>query len=127
MSDAAGIIAEIEALEARRIAATVGKDWAVVERLLADDLRYVHGSGVDESKSLYLERLRSGHYDYKALTPVKRDFRVCPGVVLVNGDLEIDVVSGGTPRAFVSRYLQVWVQGADGWRMASWQSTPLQG
>lgn len=120
------IFATIERLDAERCAATIAVDRATLERLIGDDLRYVHSSGADESKALYLERVTGGYYDYKALTSIRRDFRRIGDVVLVNGDVDIDVVvERQRHRKFVSRYLQVWARRAGQWQMVSWQSTPL--
>lgn len=116
----------IEALDAERSAATIAADLKALDRLVGDDLRYVHGSGADESKAQYLERLGNGYYDYQSLKPGKRDFRVLGDLVLVNGDIEIDVIVDKTKhKQFTSRYLQVWAKRAAGWQMISWQSTPL--
>src|SRR5690606_14868781 len=119
------IIAEIEAADARRTRATLEVDIATLEELIGDDLRYVHSSATDETKALYLERLRDGYYRYTGLTVLARDFRVLGNVVLVNGDLRIEVIVNEKAKDFVSRYLQVWARRADGWQMVSWQSTPL--
>ena len=53
------IIAEIEAQEARRAAATVARDFDTIESLIGDDLLYVHSSATVEDRNLYMERLRN--------------------------------------------------------------------
>lgn len=123
MSDA--IKQAIEALDDERSRATVAKDAATLNRVLADDLLYVHGNATGENKSLYIERVTGGFYDYKALTSQRRNYRVYGDVVLVDGDVRIQVVTNGTPKDFVSRYLQAWVQRDGAWQMVSWQSTPV--
>lgn len=124
MSDQA-IIAEIESLDERRARATIDADVATLGELVGDDLRYVHSSATDEDKALYLERLRSGYYRYRSLTTLQRDFRVLGDVVLVNGEVRIEVVVNDKTKNFVSRYLQVWARRPKGWQMVSWQSTPV--
>lgn len=119
------IIAEIEAQEARRAAATVARDFDTIETLIGDDLIYVHSSATVEDRNLYMERLRNGHYLYRALEHVKRDHRVFGDVVLVNGEVRIDVEVQGKPKQVSARYLQVWARRPKGWQMVSWQSTPL--
>jgi len=119
------VISQIEALDAERSKATLGRDAATLGRLMGDDLLYVHGSAVAEGKALYIERVCSGFYDYKALTNIKREFRVLGDVVLVNGDVRIQVVVPSGAKDFVSRYLQVWARRNGNWQMVSWQSTPL--
>lgn len=119
------IVAELEALDDRRAAATVAKDRAALEALLADDLRYVHSSATDEDKATFVGRACTGWYDYRALTPIRREWRVWGDTALCNGDVRIQVVVKGAEKDFKSRYLQVWRRDASGWRMASWQSTPM--
>jgi ketosteroid isomerase-like protein len=93
--------------------------------LIGDDLRYVHSSATDEHKALYIERVTTGHYDYKTLENIKRDFRVVGDTVLVNGDIRIELLLKGAPKLVLSRYLQVWAKRTSGWQMVSWQSTPI--
>jgi len=119
------VIAEIEAREARRSAALVSGDFDAIEDLIGDDLLYVHSSATEEDRKLYMERLRNGHYVYKGLTGVKREHRVLGDVVLVNGEIRIDVVVKGNPKQVNARYLQVWARRPKGWQMVSWQSTPV--
>lgn len=123
MSDA--IKQAIEALDDERSRATVAKDGATLSRILADDMLYVHGNAMGESKALYIERVTGGYYDYKALTSQRRNCRVYGDVVLVDGDVRIQVVTNGNPKDFVSRYLQAWVKRNGAWQMVSWQSTPV--
>ncbi|MCM5571542.1 nuclear transport factor 2 family protein [Burkholderiaceae bacterium FT117] len=119
------VIAEIEAREARRSAALVSGDFDAIEDLIGDDLLYVHSSATEEDRKLYMERLRNGHYVYKGLTGIKREHRVLGDVVLVNGEIRIDVVVKGNPKQVNARYLQVWARRPKGWQMVSWQSTPV--
>ena len=116
----------ILALDEARVAATLAGDVARLEPLIGSSLRYVHSSGTDEDRSLYLERVGGGFYDFQRLSLIADAFRRFGEVVLVNGDVEIDVVVREKGRKqFRSRYLQVWALENGSWRMVSWQSTPL--
>lgn len=116
-------IREIERVDADRIRATLGKDRAALERIVADDLLYVHTSATQEDKRLYLDRVTGNYYNYQSLEYVKRAFRVLGEMVLVNGDIRINVIVNGVTRALLSRYLQVWAHRDGRWQMVSWQST----
>ena len=118
-------IQHIEALDARRLKATLSRDFAALEPLIGDDLRYIHSSAVQENKAEYLDKLTSGHYLYHGLDVQQREYRVLGDVVLVNGDLRIDVEVKGTRKQVLSRYLQVWARRPSGWQMVSWQSVPV--
>ncbi len=116
----------ILALDEARIAATLAGDVSRLEPLIGSTLRYVHSSGTDEDRKLYLQRVGEGFYDYRQLASIARAFRRFGDVVLVNGDVEIDVVVREKGRKhFRSRYLQAWALEDGSWRMVSWQSTPL--
>ena len=118
-------IQAIEQIDARRCKAALEKDAAALNEVLGDDLLYVHGSGVSESKGLYIDRVCNGHYDYKGFTQIRRAFRGFGDTVLVDGDVRIQVVVPAGARDFTSRYLQVWARRGGSWQMVSWQSTPL--
>ena len=119
-------IREIERVDAERIRATLGKDRSTLERIVADDLVYVHTSATQEDKALYLERVTGDYYNYQSLEYDKRAFRVLGDLVLVNGDIRINVIVKGVSRAILSRYLQVWARRDGRWQMVSWQSTLAQ-
>lgn len=124
-SSTAAIIAQIEALDNQRTQAILARDFTALEPLMGDDLRYIHSSAVQENKAEYLEKLTRGHYLYRGLDVQQREYRVLGDVVLVNGDLRIDVEVQGTRKVVLSRYLQVWARRASGWQMVSWQSVPV--
>ena len=119
------VIQEIEAVDAKRTQAILNCNYKALEPLMGEDLRYVHSSAVQEDKKQYLEKLASGHYTYHALDIIQREFRVIGEVVLVNGDLRIEVAVAGTKKVVMSRYLQVWAKRASGWQMVSWSSVPM--
>ena len=118
-------IQHIEALDARRLKAILMRDFAALEPLIGDDLRYIHSSAVQEDKKQYLDKLTSGHYLYHGLDLQNREFRVLDDIVLVNGDLRIDVEVKGARKVVMSRFLQVWAKRPAGWQMVSWQSVPV--
>jgi len=118
-------IKAIEEADARRTKATLDKDTATLATLFGDDLLYVHGSGTAETKEQYIGLIASRHYDYRSLTQLRRSFRGYGDLVLVDGDVRIQVVVPAGERNFVSRYLQAWAKRDGRWQMVSWQSTPL--
>ena len=119
------IIQEIESLDTKRSQAILSKDYKALELLIGEDLRYIHSSSVQEDKKQYLDKLASGHYIYHGLDVLQREFRVIGDVVLVNGDLRINVEVAGTKKIVMSRYLQVWAKRTSGWQMVSWSSVPI--
>ncbi len=119
------IFTAITELDCQRQKAMLDGDIDAVEPLLGSTLRYVHASGMDEDRSVYLERLRSGHYQYLDMEPIRRDFRRFGDAVIVNGEMRIHLISNGVEKDFTGRYLQVWVQENGHWMMVAWQTTRL--
>ncbi len=112
-------------IEAARRAACVAGDVEKIASFISDDCVYVHSSGQVESKAEMLERFRVGTLVYHSLDVVNCSVRAYDDIVLINGDMHIDVTTNGAHKDFVSRYLQVWKQTDGGWQMIAWQSTPL--
>lgn len=125
MTDTQAATSAVEAAEAKRIAATLARDFDTVANLIGDDLHYVHSSAVFEDKATYLQRLREGYYRYRGLTVKSRSLRVLGDVVLINGDIHIEVEVQGAAKDVMSRYLQVWAKRNGRWLMVSWHSTPM--
>ena len=119
------IFATLTELDNRRQQAMLRGDIDAVEPLLGSTLRYVHASGIDEDRTVYLERLRSGHYRYLDMEPIRRDFRRFGDTVTVNGEMRIHLISNGAEKDFKGRYLQVWALQDGDWKMVAWQTTRL--
>jgi ketosteroid isomerase-like protein len=112
-------------LDRLRREACVESDIAGIERLTSADCVYVHSSGQVETRSEMVGRFTAGTLVYRALDVVQASVRDYGEVVLVNGDVHIDVTTNGAVKDFVARYLQVWRRNDGGWQMISWQSIAL--
>ncbi len=121
----ADVIRQIEARDAERVRATLANDLDALAAVFADSLRYTHASASVDDKAKYLENLRSGFYRYRGLTDLGRQFQVHGDIVLVFGDVRIDVEVKGTLKQIQSRYLAVWLHQDGDWRLGAWQSTPI--
>lgn len=90
-------IATILALEDQRFRAMVGQDDAMLDRLIADDLRFVHSNGVVEDKAEFLRKLRDGERRYLVYAARTREVRQEGGFSFVFGeaDAEIERPGGG--------------------------------
>ena len=117
------LFAEIARRDEQRQQALLRADIDEVEQFLGSSLRYLHASAVDEDRQLYLQRLRSGHYQYQDLEVSQRDCRRFGDTVLVNGEIRIHVIVQGDEKDFRGRYLQVWALEAGQWMMVAWQTT----
>jgi hypothetical protein len=117
VSEERDIAVLIRQLEDERYAAMTGKDIATLDRLLDDNLTYMHSSGITDTRASYLEGLQTGVWDYEQIDRTDYQATVERELALVFCKLSIRMVIRGVFKAFDSRALAVWVRRSDGWRL----------
>lgn len=110
-------------VEARRYRAMIEPDVAILEEILADDLRFTHASGSVESKYEFIASLESGNLDYESIETRDVLVRIYEKAAVVTGAAKLAVVSLGQRRSVDLLYTAVYVRGEKGWRLVSYQST----
>ena len=115
----------IRLLESRRYRAMCEADAQTLDQLLGDSLVYTHSYGGADSKSSYLDGMRSKKWVYRAIERPVEDIQMHGDCAVVTGQVRIELLSDGKPKTLNSRFTNIWVKGAKGWRMVAWQSTPL--
>lgn len=116
---------DIRKLEDRRYKAMCDADAATLGELLADSLVYTHSYGGADSKTSYLDGIRSKKWLYRKIERPKEDIQLHGDCAVVTGRVRIELLSEGKPKTLNSAYTNVWIKGAKGWQMVAWQSTPL--
>ena len=116
---------DVRKAQEARFAATIKADLAALSGLLADDMTYGHSNSKIETKTEFLDLIKTGHYQYKSIAPREVTSRLYGDVALLGGLADIDVVSGGQPVSVNLRFLEVWVKQGGRWKLAAWQSTRL--
>lgn len=116
---------ELRAVEEQRYKAMLQADLPALEKLLADDLVYVHSSGSTETKQLFLASIRSGGLKYKKIAPEDTRVRVAGTLAVVTGKSSVEVEREGKPQSFRVRFTAVYEKSAAGWRLVAWQTTRL--
>lgn len=119
------ISATIEKLENERYESMLAKDVAKLDSLLDERLRYIHSSGVVDTKQSYLSGLSDGMWDYRKIT--REDQTIVPlgDSALVFNHLMIDLVVKGVQKTVDSNALAVWARSEAGWRLVAVQSAAL--
>lgn len=118
-------VLEVLQLEQQRQQALMHEDQAAIERLFADNLVYVHTTGLVQNKAQYLEY---AHTAVRYLEVQRGELSVQvlgDGVLLMSGS-QCNVLqkrSGGEPVRAEGFASQVWVRGAQGWQMALFHGT----
>lgn len=89
--DAAAILA----LEDQRFQAMIAQDFAALDALIADDLRFVHSNGVVEGKAEFLRKLRAGERRYLRYAALTREVRQEGGFSFVFGEADAEIARPG--------------------------------
>lgn len=116
---------DILALEAKRYAAMIAIDEKALTECFADDLIYVHSSGLVDTKASYIAAIKGGKFRYKKCERFEEKVRIYGNTALVTGRGAFEVDVDGTPRSLKLRYLNVWTDSGAGWKFVGWQSCAL--
>ena len=112
--------------EKRRFDAQVSKDYAVLDKVLADDLIYAHSNGNTDTKQAYIQSIRDGKSNYASIEPQEQKVRVYGNTAVINGVCLIKMNNNNTPTDLKLRYTDVYVKKGGQWQMVAWQSLRLQ-
>jgi ketosteroid isomerase-like protein len=112
-------------LDAKRMAASVAKDYDQLNQIIADDLIYTHSSAAMDTKQSLIGKMQSGTTVYTGMTPSAVVAQDLGDSVVLTGVCAISVMSGGKPNSFKVRFIDVYTKRPSGWQMVTWQSTRL--
>jgi hypothetical protein len=118
--------AELDAVlaaEDARFAAMIAADPEAMRRWFADDLAYVHSTGVTEGREQLIAAIAGGKLQYLAVEPAERRV-VFQGTeaAFVQGVARIKARSGAQELDFRARYLAIYGLAGGVWRLRAWQS-----
>lgn len=110
--------------EAARFAAILERRWDEFEQLCHPDLRYVHATGVVDTRESYLAKLRGDHYDYRAITHDIDRIWTNERTVLVWGRMQAALRAGKVDKTIDNFVLSVWARIGEQWLLVAQQPTP---
>src|SRR5688572_25532388 len=124
---AAGPEDSVKQAETEWAKAVVKKDYAVLEKVLADDMAYTHSDGRLDTKKDYIESLKSGKQTYDAAEHQSIDVRMLArDVALVRARLRMTAAAGGKPAAPANfSVLRVYKLNKGQWQLTGHQSARL--
>lgn len=126
LAAAADAKSAVEKAERDWAAAVVKSDTATLEKLLAADLVYTHSGGNRDTRTSFIEAVRTGKLKYEKLDHQKIEVQMIKGDVgFVTARAEIRVVSGGKPVDMKAALLHVWVKRQGRWQLVAHQSARL--
>jgi ketosteroid isomerase-like protein len=105
--------------------AVVARDEAALNRIYADKLIYTHSSGVTESKSVFVGRVKSGAQRYDVLEHEKIEVVPYGDTAVMHGIVKVAGVAEGKPFGGRLMILHVWHRVDGHWQMVAHQSLKL--
>lgn len=118
--------AAVKAADQARITATIAGDTLKLAELLSDDLRYAHADGRVQTKAQFISAVASNKVQYLSFTPEDVALQpVAPGVVAMQGGARLAARANGQRHEFTLRFLAVWRQENERWRLVAYQSAQL--
>ena len=123
--DCSGTITAAEAMQAEetRYAAQMSADVKVLERLIGDDLVYIHSSTLEDTKASFIESLRSGNVKYRKMTRGDVAVRTYGCIAIVSGKGTFEVTARGQDMTLNLLFHAVYAKRAAGVQFVSWQAT----
>lgn len=115
----------IETADDERIRALVAADADALERVLDDELVYVHSNAHTEGKASFLAGLRAGRVKYLGFQRHDALVRTWGEVGLLHCKVQIDFEMKGQARTAHSNVVSAWVLRDGRWRMAHYHSTSI--
>lgn len=106
-------------LESQRLTAMVDNDVDTLDRILADDLSYVHTTAALDTKESFVSGIGSGRLNYESITPTPKTVRTYANCAIVRGGAHVHV----NGNHFSLEYTVVYVNNDGDWQMTSWHAT----
>ena len=121
--------AQVVDLQKRFQDATVACDAATLAKLMADDVIFVHGNALVQSKAEFLDAARARRFRISSFAITDPKVVFFKGGAIVSGVEEIVLAAASTgeqPRKVQMHVSGVWVARTGGWQLILQQSTPIQ-
>lgn len=118
-------IEQVRTADERRTAAMVAGDLATLDELIAQECRYVHSTGVSDTKTGYLAAIASGSLAYTWIRTAEQHVLPVGDAVLVQHDMRAELVLDGVTKPYRSVAVAIWRMGDLGPRLVYFQATGL--
>ena len=116
---------EVRQAEKEWAAAVTAKDFAKVDKILADGLIYAHSTGIVETKAEYLAKVRGGTQNYDAIEHSKTQIKVYGNTAVAHSHVRMAGTNAAGPFDNKLMMMHFWVKEGGGWKLAAHQTTQL--
>ena len=113
-------------LDAERVEAMIKRDTPALNKLLAEELSYVHSGGRSDSKQSFIEFIASPASNYVAVDYSDMEVIECgTAAVFIRGiaRLHLGVRTDLAEEIYSVLFSDVWVARDEGWKMLAWNAT----
>ena len=120
------LAAQIGALEQRLYRAQVAGSVDGIEPILSADLRYLHSTGVAESKAEYLRGVADRLYEYGTIASREVRLHVSEDLAIQDGIVGMTVSAKGAPKTLIQLlFCLVWRREGAQWKLLYRQATRI--
>ncbi|MBL8211914.1 MAG: nuclear transport factor 2 family protein [Bryobacterales bacterium] len=123
---AASVEDQIKEAEKAWSTAVAKNDFAALEKVLSDDLMYVHSNGEADSKKLFIDNLKNKVRTYHGVTYDSMTVKVSGNVALLAVKGGLDVTTRGARNQVKVAFLHTFVKKGSQWQLLGHQSARLQ-
>lgn len=116
---------EVLAAEMARYDAQTNDDLNAMNRIIGDDLVYIHSSSLVDDKSSYIASQRSGVVKYKQMRLVDHKVRIFDCLAVMTGTASFDVNVKGDDLTVNLRFTEAWAKRDGKLEFVSWQATRI--
>ena len=113
-------------IDQERTDAQIKQDAATLDRLLGDDLTYVHASGLVQSKAEFIADLKSSKRVYKSVINSDVNVRLLQDAAVITAKSEISVSFEGKENDLSLQLIEVYAKRNGRWQLIAYQSTRLK-
>lgn len=114
---------EVLAAEDARYAAQTGDDFDALQKLVGDDLVYIHSSALVDTKASYIDTQKAGSVKYRVMRRSDVKVRTYGCVAIITGLGNFDVTVKGQDLAVEIRFHSIWAKRDRGLEFISWEAT----
>ncbi len=107
--------------QSARFSAMIDADVVKLESLLADDLTYGHTKGATETKTGFIETVKTERIDYLSFVPREVNVRIYEKTAVLTGFIDVKVIYRKQELVFTTRFLEVQRKIDGNWLLAAWQ------
>lgn len=116
---------EVVSAEVARYDAQTGDDFVAMDRIIGDDLVYIHSSSVVDDKAAYIASMRSGTVKYRTMRMLDYKVRIYDCLAIMTGTARFEVTVKGSELIVDLRFSEAWAKRGNDLQFISWQATRI--